>query len=109
MRTPLLHVHHKDPVTDACRILASGRLKSDAFAIAADDRIRRLVATVLSPMSHACEVLAVRLELQLPDVDVVRILLELLTARFHKCVLSVWENAFDLVVLASYLAIDGNL
>ena len=93
-------LEHEDAVTDARRILAARRLKRDAPAVAADDRIRRLEAAVLTPVRHAGEVLAVRLELQLPDVDVVRVLFELVAARFDQRVLAVGKDALDLVVLA---------
>src|SRR5262249_24817785 len=103
------HIHHENPVADACRILASRRLEGDALPVRADDRIRGFVASVFAPVRDAREVLAVWFELQLPDVDVVRILLELLTTRFHKRVLSIGENTLHLVVFAGELTIDGNL
>ena len=60
-------------------------------------------------MRDTGEVLAVGLELQLPDVDVVGILLELISARFDKCVLAIGKDAFDLVVLSRKLPIYRRL
>src|SRR5262245_27352977 len=102
--SPLLQVEDEDAVADAGRVAAARRLERDAPAVGADHGVRCLVARILAPSRDAREVLAVRLELELPDVDVVRVLLRLFAARLDQRVLAVRKDAFDLVVLAGELA-----
>src|SRR5262245_6066437 len=102
----------KDSVTDSGRLVIAGRLEGEPFAVGTDYRVRRLVAFVVSPMGHADVVSAIRLQFQLPDVDVSRVLPlrpALLTARLDERILAVGKDAFNLVVLVGDFAVDRDL
>src|SRR5262245_2569970 len=63
-------------------------------------------------MGHADVVSAIRLQFQLPDVDVSRVLPlrpALLTARLDERILAVGKDAFNLVVLVGDFAVDRDL
>src|SRR5215475_2324731 len=108
----LLELIKKDSVTDSGRLVIAGRLEGEPFAVGTDYRVRRLVAFVVSPMGHADVVSAIRLQFQLPDVDVSRVLPlrpALLTARFDECVFAIGKDAFNLVVLVVDFAVDRDL
>src|SRR3954464_6702551 len=70
----LLQAIQKDPVTNAGRIGAPGRLKGEAASVRRHGRIRRLVPVPVAPARHAHELGAVRREGELPQIDVPRIL-----------------------------------
>src|SRR6185436_9996392 len=99
----LFEGHHENSVANPRRVLAPRRLEGDFPPIRAHDRVGSLEARVLAPPGYAGEVLAVRFQLQFPDIDEVRVLLPLLAAGFDQRVLPVRKDSFDLVVLAGEL------
>src|SRR5215475_5980960 len=104
----LLELIKKDSVADSGRLVIAGRLEGEPFAVGTDYRVRRLVAFVFSPMCHSDVVPAVRLQFQLPDVDVSRVLPlrpALLAARLDERVLPVRKDSLNLVIFAGNLAI----
>ena len=99
---------YEDPVPDTRRIRGAPCLKSERPLIRADHRIRRFVTVVLAKPSHAHEVRSVRVEPQLPDVDVVKrlpISRSLVVARLYEHPLAVGRDALGLVVFVGNLAV----
>src|ERR1051325_6430101 len=98
---------NKDPVAHTRRLVIARRLERHALAVARHHGVRRLVALVVSPMREADEVGAVGRQLQLPEVDVARVLAvrTLLAARLDERPRPVGRDPLHFVVLIGQLAI----
>src|ERR1041385_1966882 len=106
-RAPLFNVKDEDSVSEAGGIARFGHLKGDEFSVIANDGIRGFISGIVAEIGQPF-VGSAAIELQFPKINVVRTLVILLIA-LDKCVLSIWKNAFGLVVLAGRVGIVGHL